>query len=424
MKTLAILGGDPVLNSAPAPYRTIGIEESRAVQKVMDDGELSSFLGSWNDAFYGGPNVRAFESEWAEHFKVTHAVSVNSATSGLIAALGAVGVEPGDEVIVSPWTMCASATAVLVWGAVPVFADIEEETFNLDVASIKRNLSPQTRAIVLPDIFGHAAALEEIMEIAASEDLLVIEDASQAPGALYRGAYVGTLAHIGVFSLNYHKHIHTGEGGVCVTNDSKLAERMQLIRNHGEAVVEGKGVDDISNIIGFNFRMPEIEAAIGREQLKKLDTLLARRQEICERLSRGLSGLSGLQVPRVWEDCTHAYYLYGMILDPEVVGVPKNRLIDALEAEGIAGLTRGYANLHLLPMYQRRIAMGKKGYPWNDAVYSGEVSYQKGICPVAERLQDETYVGLLVCLYDYSNDEVDKTIEAFQKVWEQRELLL
>ena len=159
--------------------------------------------------------------------------------------------------------MSASATAILVWNAIPVFADIEEDTFNLDPASIERNITPYTKAIMVTDIFGHAADLDAIMDIARRHGLKVIEDAAQAPGAMYKGRHVGTVADIGVYSLNYHKHIHTGEGGVCVTNDATLAERLQLIRNHAESVVAGKGVTDLCNMIGFNFRMTEIEAAIG-----------------------------------------------------------------------------------------------------------------------------------------------------------------
>src|SRR5262249_27529008 len=159
-------------------------------------------------------------------FGVRHAVAVNSATSGLIAAVGAAGIEPGDEVIVSPWTMAASATAILVWNAIPVFADIEPDTFNLDPALVEANVTPRTRAIRVPDIFGHAAQLDPLMAIADRHRLKVIEDAAQTPSALYHGRRVGTISHIGVYSLNFHKHIHTGEGGVCVTNDAALAERL------------------------------------------------------------------------------------------------------------------------------------------------------------------------------------------------------
>jgi len=421
---LALFGGKKVIAQPFTPYNSIGKEEVEATRRVVEKGVLSKFLGCWKlPDFYGGEKVKELEQAWTEYFQVKHAVTVNSNTSGLIAALGAIGVEPGDEVIVSPWTMCASATSILVWNAIPVFADIEDETFNLDPASIEKNITSYTKAIMLPDIFGHAAQLYEIMDIARRYNLKVIEDAAQAPGAFYKGKYVGTVADIGVFSLNYHKHIHTGEGGVCVTNDDELAERMQLIRNHAEACVEDKGVTNLSNMIGFNFRMTEIEAAIGIEQLRKLKTLVRERISAADRLTEGLHNLKGLRAPVIQKDCTHVYYVYPILFDEKQLGIPRSMIIKALRAEGVSGLTEGYANIHLLPMYQKKIAYGNKGFPWNSECYNGQVSYDKGICPVAEELQDTRYIGIALCLYRYTDDEIDLIIKSFYKTWENLDTL-
>jgi perosamine synthetase len=422
MDELALFGGNRTINKSFTPYRSIGQEEVEAVKAVVETGVLSRFLGSWDPDFYGGEKVRAFERAWEKHFSIDHAVTVNSATSGLIAAVGAIGIEPGDEVIVSPWTMSASATAILVWNAIPVFADIENETFNIDPRSIERNITPHTRAIMVPDIFGHGADLDTIIAIAREHDLKVIEDAAQAPGAIYRGRYAGTIADIGVFSLNYHKHIHTGEGGVCVTNNTKLMERLQLIRNHAEAVVEEKGVRDLSNMIGFNFRMTEIEAAIGLEQLKKLETLTARRIAVAERLTASLGGLKGLRLPVVKKDCTHVFYVYPLVYSAEITGVPRDRVFKALVAEGVP-ITDRYVNIHLLPIYQEKTAYGKKGFPWSGDFYRGSVSYKKGICPVAETLQDEMFLGIGMCIYAYTDEDVDLIIEGFHKVWKHIDIL-
>lgn len=416
MSNLALHGGPKTISEPFSLYRSIGQEEVDAAKRVIENGVLSRFLGCWDPDFYGGDQIQAFEKEWAEFFRVGHAVTVNSNTSGLMAAIGAIGIEPGDEVIVSPWTMSATATAILVWNAIPVFADIEPETFNLDPASIERCITPHTKAIVVTDIFGHAALLDEIMAIARRHGLKVIEDCAQAPCALYNGKYVGTVADIGVFSLNYHKHIHTGEGGVCVTDDPRLAERMQLIRNHAESVVGDKGVEDISNMIGFNFRMTEVEAAIGREQLKKMPELVRQRVSAADRLTEGIRGLKGLRPPVIHPGCTHVYYVYPVVYDEQTTGIPRERVVAALRAEGLE-VGDSYCNLHMLPMYQRKQAYGSKGFPWSAEFYKGSVSYDKGICPVAEKMNESAFFYIGMCVYQYADREVDLVLEVFKKVW-------
>ena len=417
-KKLALLGGSKTISKPFERYNPIGVEELTAAKEVLETGVLSQFLGCWDPDFYGGPKVQEFERACEAYFNVKHAITVNSWTSGLIAAVGSLDIEPGDEIIVSPWTMCASATAILHWNAIPVFADVEPDTFCLDPASIVANITPYTKAIMAIDIFGHSADMEVINKIATEHGLKVICDTAQAPGALYKGKYAGTMADIGGYSLNYHKHIHTGEGGVLVTDDDNLADRMRLIRNHAEAVIGDKGVTNINNMIGYNFRLGEIECAIGIEQLKKLKSLINTRQSAAERLTNGLQNLEGLTVPVVNEECTHVYYVYPIVLDCNKLGVSREKIVKALEAEGISGLMPGYANIHLLPMFQQKIAYGSSGFPWSSDVCKREVSYKKGICPIAEKLHDETFLGFEMCLHDLANEEIDLVISAFIKVWQ------
>jgi dTDP-4-amino-4,6-dideoxygalactose transaminase len=319
--------------------------------------------------------------------------------------------------------MCASATAILHWNAIPVFADIEPETFCIDPKSIEANITPQTKAIMAVDIFGQSADMNAIMRIASKHGLKVISDTAQAPGAFYKDKYAGTVAHVGGYSLNYHKHIHTGEGGILVTNDDKVAERMQLIRNHAEAVVSDKGVDDLSNMIGHNFRLGEIECAIGIEQLKKLKKLVTGRQKAAKKLTARLGCLPGLRTPGIRKDCTHAYYVYPMVLDTTFLGVKRETLIKALHAEGVTGVGGGYQNVHLLAMFQQKVAYGSKGFPWSSDICKRDVSYAKGICPVAEKYHDETYMGFAMCLHDLSDFDVNLIAQAFHKVWGQLDVL-
>jgi perosamine synthetase len=414
---LAILGGEKTIATPFKRYNPIGAEEVEAAKGVIESGVLSQFLGAWHADFYGGPKVQEFERMCEAYFGVKHAVTVNSWTSGLVAAVGAVGIEPGDEVIVTPWTMCASATAILQWNAIPVFADIEPDTFCLDPASVEANITPYTKAIMAVDIFGHSANMDALMAIAKKYGLKVISDTAQAPGTYYKGKMTGTLADVGGYSLNYHKHIQTGEGGILVTNDDNIAERLRLIRNHAEAVVGPKGETDLVNMIGNNFRLGEIECAIGIEQLKKLKGFVAGRQRAAERLSSGLKGLPGLRTPTVEPDCTHAYYMYPLVLDIGHLGVSRATIIKALEGEGVIGLAAGYANIHMLPVYQKKIAYGANGFPWTSDICRREVSYAKGICPVAEELHDKTYIGFAMCMHELNDNEVDLMVRAFVKVW-------
>ena len=423
MDKLALFGGPKAVIKPLKPYNSIGSEEAEAVKKVIESGVLSRYLGTWSPDFYGGDKVKEFERDCEKFFRVKHAVTVNSWTSGLSAAVGAIGIEPGDEVIVTPWTMCATATSILHWNAIPVFADIDPLTFNLDPQSVEANITPYTKAIMAVDIFGHPADVDCLMEIAERHNLKLITDSAQAPGSMYKGSLTGTSSHVGGYSLNYHKHIHTGEGGILVTNDDDIADRLRLIRNHAEAVVEGMGITDISNMVGYNYRLGEIECAIGIEQLKKLPKLVLGRQKAAEQLSGLLSGLKGLRTPIVMPDCTHSYYMFPMVLDIEVLGVSRASIINALSAEGVTGLTPGYVNVHLLPMYQQKIAYGSNGFPWSSDICHRKVSYRKGICPIAEELHDSTYMGLSACMHDMSDIDVTNIANAFIKVWAHLELL-
>ncbi|WP_411822944.1 DegT/DnrJ/EryC1/StrS family aminotransferase [Leptospira sp. 'Mane'] len=427
---LAINGGTPVRKEIFPAYKVIGNEEKEAVNRVLDSGILSKFLGSWKPDFYGGPEVQQFEKEWAEFYGVKHAISVNSNTSGLFSAIGAIGIEPGDEVIVSAYTMSASAIAPLVYNGIPVFADIEPDYFCLDVNSIEKKITKRTKAIVVVDIFGLPYDVEKINALAKKYNLYVIEDCAQAPFSHYKSKLAGTFGDIGVFSLNYHKHIHSGEGGVVVTNNDELAERVRLIRNHAEAVVEAKGETNLINMIGFNYRMTEVEAAIGRCQLKKLRPLVEERQKNVEYLHSQLKDIPALTLPKIRENCTHSFYVDAIKFDMSVAGISRESYINAVKAE-LAGtglredegplIGIGYVKpLYLQPLYQKQIAYGSKQFPFNSPYCESKLEYSKGTCPVVEEMHEKRLFTHELMRPGMEKKDLDDVARAFWKVWESK----
>lgn len=396
------------------PYNTISEKELFAVKRVIKSGILSGYQGANNYEFMGGKEVKKFESSCEKFFKVKYAIAVNSWTSGLICAFGAIDLKPGDEVITTPWTMSACTSSIIHWGGIPIFADIDKDTYCIDPLKINNLITKRTKAVLSVDIFGQSANIEKINKIAKKNNIFHISDSAQAPGSIRKGYYAGTKSHIGGISLNKHKHIQTGEGGIIFTNNEKLAQKMRLIRNHAESVVDFKS-KNIVNLVGYNFRLGELESAIGLEQLKKLKKLKSHRTKIGNFLNKKLSKLNGLQTPVVEKGNNHIYYLYPLQLDLNKIKVSREKIIKNLEIAGVPKLLVGYQNLHLLPMFQKKIAYGSKSFPWS---YSDiNYDYAKGICPVAENLHDKSFFGILFCNYEIQIDELNLIVKAFNNVW-------
>ena len=413
----AILGGKPENSALFPPYNTIGQEEKEAVMAVLDSGELSGFVAGNIPEFYGGKQVQALEKEFCKRFDVKYAVSVNSATSGLYCMLMAMGIGPGDEVITSPYTMHATASSILQCGAVPIFADIEDETYGLDPVSVQNNITKNTKGILVVNIFGHAAMLNELKKIADSNNLWLLEDNAQAPGGVLEGGvFTATVGRAGVFSFNRHKTMQSGEGGVVLTNDEDVAKRMMLVRNHGEVVVGDWQMEDISNTIGQNLRMSEMEAAVALCQIKKLDQLNDSRIELAERITIGLNDIAGITAPVVRDGCKHVYYFYVMKYDEVIIGLSRENFVKALNAEGYY-LRGGYlAPIYLTPMFKEKICFGKKGYPFIANSRNDKIKYEKGLCPVAERLNDKEVILTNIIYPPITINDMDGFIKAIKKV--------
>jgi len=411
---LSLLGGKPLISSKLKPYKTIGLKEFISISDVMKSGYLSGFIGAWCEEFHGGPKVQELENSWKNVFKCNHAISVNSNTSGLIAALGAIGLSPGDEVIVPPMTMSASVIAPLFYGGIPVFVDIEDQFFCLDIEKVKAAISDKTKVILAVNLFGHPADLRELRLLADQKGIYLIEDSAQCPLAQENGVFAGTIGHIGIFSLNYHKHIQTGEGGICCTNDDQLAFRLKAIRNHGENIVETLDVKDATNLLGFNFRMTELSAAVGIEQLKKISKFVSNRETIANKLSESTNFIKGFQPPKVRKDCRHVYYVWAAKVNEDELQISRNTLAKALLAEGVP-IEEGYCKpLYLLPAFTRRIAIGNNGWPFSMT----KINYRKGLCPVAEYTYEKSLLEFCICSFQLKNHELKKVINSFHKIFD------
>lgn len=333
--------------------------EIKAITEILQSGLLSGFRAN-SDHHLGGKYVQKFEADFKAYFSVKHAVSFSSATSALHTALIACGIEPRDEVITSPFTFSASASCILMAGAKPVFADIRDDIYCLKLHSIQEAITPKTKAVIPVHLHGHPADMDEIMMV-KSLGIKVIEDCAQAIGAVYKGKYAGTMGDCGVFSFNQHKHINTGEGGMLITNDDEIAETSRLVRNHGETQ---------SHILGYNYKMTEITAAIGAERLKGLDKDLKHRRELASCLTEGISGISGLTPPIVYPDCQHSFYTYPVRVKN------RDKLQDKLLQRGIYFGKGGLKPLHLFPFYGGHVGQ----FPiaekmWKEVMFTDRIKF-------------------------------------------------
>jgi len=421
---LAILGGKPCIEREFTEYNSIGPRDIEVAMNVLKGGKLSQFVGSSGEYFLGGNSVKSMENAWNNYFGTGFTVSCNSWTSGLWLAIGALEMEPGSEVIVSSWTMAATATTILHWNLIPVFADIDESTFNLNPADVENRITKRTKAIISPDIFGQSADIESLKGLCQKYNLRLVSDSAQSPGAKRNGYFAGTASDIGGFSLNYHKHIHSGEGGVTVTNSPELAHRMQLLRNHGEVIVgQNPDFQNQYGILGMNMRLGEIESAIAENQLTILNTAIESRRRGAQMFSTLISELPGISVPELLSGNDHVYYVYGMRFDHHQIGIDRTTLVKALKAEGVPAIQEGYQNIHTLPLFTKELTYKGNPLPYSLLPRKRRHELSATQLPVAERLHRSEFVGINWCAKEFTDSEVQQLANAFEKVWANLDLL-
>ncbi|MCS6982153.1 MAG: DegT/DnrJ/EryC1/StrS family aminotransferase [Flavobacteriales bacterium] len=334
----------------------MGEEEWLACRQPIESGWLTS-----------GPQVQAFEELFAQIHQVPYAIAVTSATTALHLACVALGVGPGDEVIVPAFTWVSTANVVLYCGARPVFADIDPITFNLDPEDVKKRLSPRTKAIIAVHLFGLCADMDALRDVAGS--VPIIEDAACAAGASYKGRMAGGLGVVGCFSFHPRKSVTTGEGGMCTTWDFELAERIRSLRNHGASISEEqrhKGprpyILPEFNILGYNYRMTDLQAAVGLVQLKKMHSFIEERKRWAEYYIRELSAISWLRLPHVPEGYGHGWQSFVTTVLPDKAPMPRNDLMEYLQQRGISTRPGTHA-VHMLGYYREKLGLQPEDYP-------------------------------------------------------------
>ncbi len=336
--SLSLLEG-LVMQFIPINKPLIDEEEIDAVAKVLRSGVLTSRAE-------GGSMVRRLEESFADFVKAKYAFAVNSGTSALHLSLLASKVGRGNEVIVPSFTFVSTAEVVVLVGAKPVFVDIDPDTYNIDPEKVEKAVTRRTRTIMPVDLFGLPADMKPIEEIAEEHGLVVVEDAAQAHGAWYSGKPVGSFAGLACWSFYASKNMTTGEGGMITTNNDEYAGKLPYMRSHGEAR------EYVSSMLGGNFRMPEMEAAVGCVQLGKLPRFLRQRRRNAERLAAELRGVGELQLPTVPEGCRHSWYLFTVRLKGASVK-ERNRVVGELRRLGVGATVYYPVPVHLMPFYRR-----------------------------------------------------------------------
>ena len=405
MNKIALYGGTPTKTTPYGTGKRFGDEELVNLKEALEQNTLF---------YWKGNMTKRFCKKFADMYGSKYCAAASSGTAAIHVALGAVGVGPGDEVITSPITDMGSVIGILYQNAIPVFADLDPHSYNMDPASVEAKITPRTKAIVVVHLAGNAAEIDEIVRIAKKHNVYVIEDCAQTYCCKYKGQYVGTFGDIGCFSLNDFKHISAGDGGMIITNDEQLYYNALWFadKNYNR---HGENVSKNTPFLAPNYRMNELTAAVALAQLDKVEDICAKRHHYGDCLNAALKNIPGVYPHKVLADCESSYWFYLFRVNESELKVSRNEFVKALQAEGI-NASEGYIPFCV---YQYDMFKNKTVYPGStqyplDGTHGNSIQYQDGDCPIAEEILD-TCVRINVNEF-FTEQDLEETIAAVQKV--------
>ncbi|MCL2158618.1 MAG: DegT/DnrJ/EryC1/StrS family aminotransferase [Oscillospiraceae bacterium] len=408
MEKIALFGGNPVKTTPFGTGKRFGDEELMQLKEALEQQTLF---------YWHGKKVKAFCEKLAGMYGVKYCVAATSGTAAIHVALGTLGVSEGDEVIVPPITDMGTVIGALYQNAIPIFADLDVGTYNLDPKSVEEKISDKTKAIIVAHLAGNPADMDAIMAIAKRHNVYVVEDCAQSWLSCYKGRLAGTIGDIGCFSTNDYKHISTGDGGALLIKDDESLYRKALRfadKNYERIGGEAHATRNCESLAP-NYRMTELQGAVGIAQLDKLEAICKRRNVIGDKITKGISGLNGVCPPKIQEGCKSSYWFYMMQIDEKEAGVSPSEFAQALGAEGIPA-SHGYIPtcVYEYPLFVEKNAYPGTSAPFDSKYYGRQIEYKKGLCPLAERILERT-VKFSISEF-YTDQDIDDIISAICKV--------
>ena len=406
MEKLAIYGGAPVKTSPFGTGKRFGAPELLQLREALEQNTLF---------YWHGEKVKAFTKKFAGMYGAKHCVATSSGTASIHAALGACGVTEGDEVITTPITDMGSVIGILYQNAIPVFADMDPNTYCMDVGSFESRITDKTKAVVAIHLTGNACDMDPILAIAKKHGIYVIEDCAQSYMCRYKGRLVGTIGHFGCFSTNDYKHISTGDGGMVLTDDGELFEAAFRFADKSYNRLAGTASDQrAAQYIAPNYRMTELQGAVGLAQLDRLDWVCSTRTKYGDAITKGITGLSGIYPHKVGEGNTCSYWFYMFRVIEEEAGVSPKEFSEALAAEGIPN-GQGYVDcIYKYDLFRKKSAYRNTHAPFDSPYYGREIEYGPGLCPKAESIH-LTAVTLAVNEF-YTERDIEDIVGGIRKV--------